>query len=515
MPDLPARPDFEQLRRQAKDLLHAARRGDGEAIARIGAVSERVTLTSAQLAVAREYGFASWPRLKREVERREVLDDRDLGRLSALLAEDPTLATAEMEHWCDHPRGATPLGYVAMLRYDTADSAWRDVSGTGPLARTLLDAGAPVDGEPGERETPLITAASYGDADVARTLIEAGADLEARAADDAGGVPGGTALLHAAVFGMTDVVDVLVEAGAKIHGIEEAAAAGDVGGWLDGAPADARARALVMAADHQRLDVIDQLIAAGTPVDAPDEAFGGHPLRTAAANARPASVSRLLARGADPNLRDERGRTPLTLCREGRAGDDRPVRDEVEAILTPLTSTAPAPKRPAATSNAAAATASVVKFEIRGTDLPGRVCGPGPEGRMYENVHVGLARKTDTVELRPGDARSVRWTFELTVERDDEGTVDFRGPFVYGARGERALGLRWGTLAEDDVFDVFRAAKLRLSDLDPALVEQAVREGRRLVCRLGLTDEEGHPRCASVRPPAVAWSIGPSSGAAG
>ena len=60
-----------------------------------------------------------------------------------------------------------------------------------------------------------MTAASYGDAEVARALVEAGADLEARAADDAGGVPGGSALLHAAVFGMTDIVDVLVGAGAR------------------------------------------------------------------------------------------------------------------------------------------------------------------------------------------------------------------------------------------------------------------------------------------------------------
>ena len=63
-------------------------------------------------------------------------------------------------------------------------------------------------------ETPLITAA-YGDADVARALIEAGADVEARATEEAGGVPGGTALLHAAVFGMTPVVDVLIAAGAR------------------------------------------------------------------------------------------------------------------------------------------------------------------------------------------------------------------------------------------------------------------------------------------------------------
>ena len=98
---------------------------------------------------------------------------------------------------------------------------------------------------PDDSETPLITAASYGDADVARALIEAGADIEAVAADDAGGVPGGTALLHAGVFGMTDVVDVLVPSGARVHGIVEAAAAGDITGFLtDETPLDAaRARA--------------------------------------------------------------------------------------------------------------------------------------------------------------------------------------------------------------------------------------------------------------------------------
>ena len=329
MADLPASPDFEQLRRQAKELLRAAQEGDREAGARLAQVSEQSTLAAAQLALARGYGFPSWAKLKREVERREILDSRDVQRLSALLGEDPALATAPLERWCDHPRGASPLAYTAMQRYDTAGRVWRDAEGTGAVARALLAAGAPVDGEPGDPETPLITAASYGDAEVARVLVEAGADLEARAADDSGGVPGGTALLHAAVFGMTDVVDVLVGAGARVHGIEEAAAAGDVTGWLDRAEPDARVRALVMAADHQRVDAIDALVAAGTPVDATDPAFGGHPLRTAAENGRPASVRRLLDHGADPALRDDQGRTPLDLARSG----DGPGHREAGALL--------------------------------------------------------------------------------------------------------------------------------------------------------------------------------------
>lgn len=52
---------------------------------------------------------------------------------------------------------------------------------------------------------------------------------------------------------MTDIVDVLVASGARIRSIEEAAAAGDVTGWLTGeTPLQARIRALVMAARPQR-----------------------------------------------------------------------------------------------------------------------------------------------------------------------------------------------------------------------------------------------------------------------
>jgi len=338
MPDLPARPDLDQLRHQAKDLLQAAHRGEAAALARIRAVSDRLILADAQLALAREYGFTSWARLKAEVERREILDDRDVGRLIALLAQDSGLAVAELEHWRDHPGGAAPLNYVAMLRFDTARHRWRDVTGTAAMARALLAAGAQADGDPGDRETPLMTAASYGDAEVAKVLIEAGASLEATAAPDAGGVPGGTALLHAAVFGMTDVVDLLVAAGAQIPDLVLAAAAGDLTGWpVAEAPQETRILALIMAAQHERVNAVNQLVAVGTPVDAVDVAWGRHALRVAAEHGRPESVRTLLAHGADPSLRDWQGRTALDLCRSGAANHPgRAGHAQVEAILEAL-----------------------------------------------------------------------------------------------------------------------------------------------------------------------------------
>lgn len=337
MPHLPARADLDQLRLRAKDLLRAARRGDAEATARLHAVSDRLVLSSTQLAVAREYGFASWGELKAEVERRVILDRLDALRLAELLADHPELAVRRMANWCDHPHGASPLGYVAMMRYDTSRGVWRDVPGTGALARVLLDAGAPVEGDAMDAETPLMTAASYGDAQVARVLLEAGADLHATASVTAGGVPGGTALRHAAVFGMTDVAEVLLAAGAT--DLVQAAAVGDLAGVLTPETSQQdRIAALRVAAAHGRLHVIDELIAARTPVDGVDR-DGSTALHEAAFSGRADSVRHLLARGADPARRDTRFHsTPLGWCRHQREqmgpghGHDR-----VAEILEPRT----------------------------------------------------------------------------------------------------------------------------------------------------------------------------------
>jgi hypothetical protein len=78
MPDLPERADIDQLRRQARELLAAAAAGEPEALARLRAVSERPTLAAAQLAVAREHGFRSWPALRSEVESRRQSTDWQL-----------------------------------------------------------------------------------------------------------------------------------------------------------------------------------------------------------------------------------------------------------------------------------------------------------------------------------------------------------------------------------------------------------------------------------------------------
>jgi ankyrin repeat protein len=75
---LPARPDLEQQKKQAKELLESFTAGDAEAQARLRAVlpdKPRITLADAQLVLAREYGFVSWAALKEYIDA-QALDDR-------------------------------------------------------------------------------------------------------------------------------------------------------------------------------------------------------------------------------------------------------------------------------------------------------------------------------------------------------------------------------------------------------------------------------------------------------
>ena len=109
------------------------------------------------------------------------------------------------------------------------------------------------------------------------------------------------------------------------------------------------------------------------------------------------------------------------------------------------------------------------------------------------------------VELVPGDAAAARWEMPVTVRRDEDG-FDFGGPFVRGVRDDRHLGLIWGDLQDRDTLQVFRGAKLRLVDVDPGLIEQALRPGHTLVARIRLTDARGNPICARVHPPYLTWS---------
>jgi ankyrin repeat protein len=113
---LPALPSLEQLKRQAKELVKQFKARDSEAVRRVQPhlpraaevsmetlLTSRLTLSEAQLVLAREYDFPSWPRLKRHIETsrpdegaaveafKRAVRDGDSSKLKTLLRTHPAL----------------------------------------------------------------------------------------------------------------------------------------------------------------------------------------------------------------------------------------------------------------------------------------------------------------------------------------------------------------------------------------------------------------------------------------
>ena len=134
---LPEHPDLDQLRHQAKELKTRAQAGDPEALDRIGTFRP-VTLSVAQLVIAREYGFASWPALKAHVRARTAdLAERvnmflrasiagPIRRAVELLSEDPGIVAYDF-------RTAVVLGEVARVRQLVAEDPGLAVRPIDPL----------------------------------------------------------------------------------------------------------------------------------------------------------------------------------------------------------------------------------------------------------------------------------------------------------------------------------------------------------------------------------------------
>jgi hypothetical protein len=84
--ELPAHPDLEYYRKQAKHLQRAYAAGDAAAQARIADVlgdraAERFLLSDAQFVLAQEHGFWTWAGFRAHIQSRSTTDDRPVSRL--------------------------------------------------------------------------------------------------------------------------------------------------------------------------------------------------------------------------------------------------------------------------------------------------------------------------------------------------------------------------------------------------------------------------------------------------
>ena len=246
MPDkfLPDQPNLEQQKKQAKDLLHAHAQAEPTALDRIARHHPRlhnrpldairvarIQLADAQLVIAREHGFESWPKFAKHIETlrlsREVASLGDpasafieaacsprhghrsgtLEEAEMILARDPQVAAssiytaailadeATVRTFLSGDRSSAtakggPLGWDALThlcfsRYLRLDRKRSDVFVS--TARALLDAGASpntgwIEMIDYPHPRPVLEAAIYGAAAIAqhagltRLLLERGAD---------------------------------------------------------------------------------------------------------------------------------------------------------------------------------------------------------------------------------------------------------------------------------------------------------------------------------------------------
>ena len=96
---LPERPSLQQLRKQAKELLQQLRSGDPSATARLLKYKTTVAdpiLADAQFALAREYGFESWPKLVHHIQASQTPDLQQHQRIAEDLVAAYNSADAEV-----------------------------------------------------------------------------------------------------------------------------------------------------------------------------------------------------------------------------------------------------------------------------------------------------------------------------------------------------------------------------------------------------------------------------------
>jgi ankyrin repeat protein len=369
---LPERPSLAQLKLQAKELqrVHSERRQ--AAAARMianhpryahasvqGVLDAPLRLADAQLIIAREYGFQSWAALKHVVETESrvakytshprfnqavaAIDAGDLKTLEALVTSNPELVRARTNL-------APPYGYFtgATLLHHVAWNPGRTApvpANVADIARLLLEHGAEVDASTlgrngGTTMGLVVTSKMASDANVSGPLIDLLVEYGARLGPVTSRSPAPGKLGRGALdASLTDhaprAAEKLIELGAEPD-VFAAAALGQMDllrsffttdGRLTSRPTrpgvrfserDAIGLALLYAYVNRRSEAVDFLL----ELDANLNMTGvnnGAMLHRAAWDGDLAMVKRLVAKGADMSNRDNPfNSTPLSWAQHNK-----------------------------------------------------------------------------------------------------------------------------------------------------------------------------------------------------
>jgi ankyrin repeat protein len=332
---LPDRPDLDQYRKQAKDLLRAHRAGEKAAIARIrshhpklrraepAAIREAAfALADAQLVLARELGFPSWARLKTHIGRLHAGEIRaasngfywyadQAGRIASQLRDGGETAFdlarrrhPELAHATDAELSARSFdiddGRTIVAR-DHGFESWSDfvrhleAIGEGPHEFGTADPETASAGD--ERFADAVAAIQQGHPEELARIVATDRTLVSRR-----GAEGHGLLLLAAQERSRALVDVLLAAGADPNAPAD-------NGWTPlhqaayGEPPERE-----VEGQRPSLEVMETLLTAGADLTAESRGDGGTPLLQALFWGHRLLAERLAESGVVPlNLRTAAG----------------------------------------------------------------------------------------------------------------------------------------------------------------------------------------------------------------
>src|SRR5438874_1430482 len=346
---LPPRPNLDQLKHQAKELQRSA----------------QIALHDAQTMIAREYGFASWNKLREHVEEvtlefdaavnefLEAATDGRGDRAGRILALHPKIAAANLHTAIvlgdadavqarlerdpslagktGGPRDWQPIHYVCYtaLAHDSPTRA----EGLAAIARRLLAHGADPNAVfAANGETPLHVVARAWDVPLAAAMVAHGAEIGRPRAD------GRTPYAVAELNGNRAVADWLLAQGAspELSAVDRLVAACSRGDrkaaeallatnpGLRDEITDDHYIAFHQAAERNDVGALEAMLACGFDPNRPDAGIGKTALHSAAMEGWPDAVRVLLAHGASVHVRDREFKgQPLIWAAEGsRQGRD-------------------------------------------------------------------------------------------------------------------------------------------------------------------------------------------------
>ena len=212
--------------------------------------------------------------------------------------------------------------------------AWAAQQDDVEKVKALIVSGADVNSRSDGSHTPLMLAVYYGHYEVAKILIEAGADVNAAHSPDhtvlfhaletprlrAEGIQllldAGVNLNHTPLTWairyrvVTEIVAMLIEAGADVN---ERSKSG--------------ATVLILAVNSSRNQLVDILLRSGAEINAAEEFSGSTALARAVEIKDMETVKQLIEAGADLEMTDKSGNTPLMIAKSERS-------EEIVKLLT-------------------------------------------------------------------------------------------------------------------------------------------------------------------------------------